>query len=132
MYNLSVIISTEQFGNSASHYFYLSFDLFVLFKTCVISGFHKGVVGMAGIIFVNRLCWTALDISRSGGYWDPVGQQCNYYQFPMSGIAYNASDMICDVFCTLVSVFGTSKISKSRIAEVILQENCMFHALDSF
>ncbi|ORY45148.1 hypothetical protein BCR33DRAFT_716483, partial [Rhizoclosmatium globosum] len=116
------------FGNSASHYFYLSFDVFVLFKTCVISGFNVWVIVLSGIVFANRVIWTILDIYKSGGYWDEIEQQCHYRQFPLSGIGYNASDMVCDLYCTVVSIIFSWKMlrfSSSGMKELIYQENVL-------
>ncbi|KAJ3281911.1 hypothetical protein HDU79_010382 [Rhizoclosmatium sp. JEL0117] len=114
--------------NAASHYFYLSFDLFILFKTCVISGYNRVVVVMAAVIYLNRMSWSALDIAKSGGSWDPDGQLCSYVQFPLSGLGYNASDIITDLFASVVSVIFTLKHIKSgfnKIGQVIMQENVL-------
>ncbi|ORY39840.1 hypothetical protein BCR33DRAFT_719667, partial [Rhizoclosmatium globosum] len=114
--------------NAASHYFYLSFDIFILFKTCVISGYNKIVVILAAMIYLNRMSWSALDVIKSGGSWDPDAQSCNYFQFPLSGLGYNASDIITDLFASVVSVIFTLKHVKAgfnKIGQVIMQENVL-------
>ncbi|KAJ3031025.1 UNVERIFIED_CONTAM: hypothetical protein HDU68_006863 [Siphonaria sp. JEL0065] len=116
----------QHIGNTSSHYFYLSFDFFILFKSYIVSNMNHWVLKSAILIYVNRLFWTVFDVVKSGGVWDPVSQNCNYVQNPVSGIGYNASDMIVDLFCTIVSITFTWRLRKSkitRIAEVILQEN---------
>ncbi|KAI9326311.1 hypothetical protein BDR26DRAFT_877513, partial [Obelidium mucronatum] len=125
-------VSGQYIGNSSSHYFYLSFDFFILFKSYVVSCFDVWVFRLGFLIFLNRLFWTALDIYSSGGRWDPEIMNCNYVQNPLSGMGYNASDIVVDVFCTIVSLIFTWKHLKSkisRIGEVILQENVIRSAV---
>ncbi|KAJ3023864.1 UNVERIFIED_CONTAM: hypothetical protein HDU68_008433 [Siphonaria sp. JEL0065] len=116
----------QHIGNSSSHYFYLCFDFFILFKSYAVSGSNQYVLVMSVLIYLHRIAWTVMDIYYSGGVWDPVAQNCNYVQYPLSGIGYNASDMICDFFCTIVSIVFTWKHVKSNfssIGKVIFQEN---------
>ncbi|KAI9326310.1 hypothetical protein BDR26DRAFT_877511 [Obelidium mucronatum] len=119
-------------GNASSHYFYLSFDFFILFKSLAVSNMDRWVFRGAIFVFMNRLVWTVLDLIHSGGHWDPVIQQCSYFQHPLSGLGYNISDMIVDLFCTVLSIAFTWRLLNSkvtRIAEIILQENVIRSAI---
>ncbi|ORY45098.1 hypothetical protein BCR33DRAFT_716439 [Rhizoclosmatium globosum] len=50
----------------------------------------------------------------------------NFVQYPPSGIGYNAADIFCDWFATVVSITFTWKYMNSnvtRIGEIVLQDN---------
>ncbi|KAI9351522.1 hypothetical protein BDR26DRAFT_432365 [Obelidium mucronatum] len=113
-------------GNFVSHYFYLSFDAFILFKSYIISKYSNYVLVGTIAVCVNRAGWTILDLMKSGGPWNSEVNMCLYYQYPLSGLGYNSSDMIIDFFSTAVSTvftYAQLKSNVSRIGAVILQEN---------
>ncbi|ORY45150.1 hypothetical protein BCR33DRAFT_765591, partial [Rhizoclosmatium globosum] len=116
------------FGNMASHYFYLSFDAFILFKSFVFSKCDHNVFRVSCILFVHRLFWTIYDIVKSTGEWDPLARYCNYNQNGLSGLGYNASDILIDSFCSIVALLFSWQYLNSditRIGEVILSENVL-------
>ncbi|KAI9341222.1 hypothetical protein BDR26DRAFT_860860 [Obelidium mucronatum] len=116
----------ELLVNIFSHFFYLSFDFFILYKTYVISRYNTWVFRCICLLFAHRASWSLTDIIKSGGQWDDTANQCNYYQFPLSGIAYNTADLATDLFCSVVSMGFAIKHLKSNmstIGQVILQDN---------
>ncbi|ORY45097.1 hypothetical protein BCR33DRAFT_716438 [Rhizoclosmatium globosum] len=65
-----------------------------------------------------------MDIVSSKGQW--VDQECVYDQNPLSGIGYNAADILIDVVCSGLSILYSWEFLSSdftRIGEVIVGEN---------
>ncbi|KAI9329553.1 hypothetical protein BDR26DRAFT_872333, partial [Obelidium mucronatum] len=114
-------------SNIISQIFYIHFDLFLLFKTCGTSGYNRYILLGTFAILLNRFVWAFLDIIQSHSYVE--SDMCLYYQNPITGLGYNSADMICDAFCTIVSIvfnwkslYGASFFSMSR---VLVQENIL-------
>ncbi|KAJ3401609.1 hypothetical protein CcCBS67573_g00218 [Chytriomyces confervae] len=112
--------------NIASQFFFLHFDLFVLYKTHAISQGDRRVTAASIVLILNRVFWVAYDIDRSYGFWDPQSGSCLYSQHAIAGIGYNSADMIIDAFCTTVCIAFTWNAIGSRYGDVIsvlLSEN---------
>ncbi|ORY45054.1 hypothetical protein BCR33DRAFT_716407 [Rhizoclosmatium globosum] len=122
----------QRWVNVISHCFYLTFDSFMLYKTYAISGFNSNVLLGIIAVLLHRLAWTLFDLIKSGGLWDLVGNQCIYSQYPLSGIGYNTSDIVCDMFSLIVSLAFTYKnISESQswLERVLLFESVIRSAI---
>ncbi|KAI8826521.1 hypothetical protein BJ741DRAFT_630965 [Chytriomyces cf. hyalinus JEL632] len=87
-------------------------DEFMLHKTYAASKRNRVVLNFIAII--------------STGVYDPETDICSYYQYPLSGFGYNAADLICDAFCTVVSIgFNCQYLFPSfgKIGEMIVKDN---------
>ncbi|KAJ3234219.1 hypothetical protein HDU78_005947 [Chytriomyces hyalinus] len=112
--------------NIASQFFFLHFDLFVLYKTHAISQGDRRVMAASIVLILNRVFWVVYDIDRSYGFWDSQSGSCLYSQHAIAGIGYNSADMIIDAFCTTVCIAFTWNAIGSRYGDVIsvlLSEN---------
>ncbi|KAJ3071837.1 hypothetical protein HDU98_004728 [Podochytrium sp. JEL0797] len=75
--------------------------------------------------------WMFYDLAKSGGAYDPlgpVGFQCTYYQFPLTGFVYNLSDLVIDVYCSLTCLYfcwPALFVSYGQTAQVIVKENIL-------
>ncbi|TPX76704.1 hypothetical protein CcCBS67573_g02031 [Chytriomyces confervae] len=111
-------------ANTLSHIFYTSFYCFMIAKTLVISDMDPWVAYASIAILFNRICWAAADIALSTGIWSDGG--CVFVQHPVTGVAYNASDLLTDLFCTVVSIAWNWSIlisDFSGMMRVIVKEN---------
>ncbi|ORY43476.1 hypothetical protein BCR33DRAFT_717683, partial [Rhizoclosmatium globosum] len=121
--------SGQRATNVCSHMFYLSFDLFLLYKTYTLSLHSKVVLVAMTVILLHRIVWTVWDIIKSQGVWDDSAQNCEYVQYPTTGIGYNSADIISDSFCTLTAILlnykslVTGPVTDS--IKVIVQENIL-------
>ncbi|KAJ3282739.1 hypothetical protein HDU79_009687 [Rhizoclosmatium sp. JEL0117] len=122
----------QRWANVIAHCSYLTFDSFILYKTYAISGFNSKVLLGIITVLLHRLVWTLLDLINSGGLWDVVGNQCLYNQYPLSGIGYNSSDVVCDVFSLTISFLYTYKNisdSQSWLERILLFESVIRSAI---
>ncbi|KAJ3063659.1 hypothetical protein HDU98_000543 [Podochytrium sp. JEL0797] len=114
--------------NAVCHFFDISFDCFLLYKSYIVSGYNKWVRAFIAICFVNRLVWTVLDIPKSHGNWDATTQTCNYYDDPITGLTWNLSDIFMDLASTFISVYfcwGQLTSNFNQIAKVIVTDNIL-------
>ncbi|KAJ3059421.1 hypothetical protein HDU98_004561 [Podochytrium sp. JEL0797] len=91
--------------NAASHYFDISFDSFLLYKSYIVSGYD-----------------------RSYGKWDATTQTCDYYDDPVTGLTWNLSDISMDLASTFISVYfcwGQLTSNFNQIAKVIVTDNIL-------
>ncbi|KAJ3267327.1 hypothetical protein HDU77_000040 [Chytriomyces hyalinus] len=111
-------------ANILSHIFYTSFYCFMIAKTLVISDMDPWVAYASIAILFNRICWAAADIALSPAIWSDG--RCVFVQHPVTGVAYNVSDLLTDLFCTIVSITWNWNILKSDFSgmmRVIVKEN---------
>ncbi|KAJ3283479.1 hypothetical protein HDU79_009050, partial [Rhizoclosmatium sp. JEL0117] len=116
----------QRMTNMGSHFFYLTFNAFLLFKTYAVSEYNDWVARLALLLWTHRFAWSLVDVFASNATWDREFQYCNFVQYPPSGIGYNAADIFCDWFATVVSITFTWKYMNSnvtRIGEIVLQDN---------
>ncbi|KAJ3067077.1 hypothetical protein HDU98_009699 [Podochytrium sp. JEL0797] len=108
---------------------YLSFDAFLLYKTYGICGGKPLIYRLCVSLIIFRAFWSVWDIIESHGFWDPVGTECIYYQYPITGLGYNGSDIAIDLFCTIVSIAYTRSHllgpNYGGIGRVIFKENSL-------
>ncbi|KAJ3397861.1 hypothetical protein HDU80_009428 [Chytriomyces hyalinus] len=113
-------------SNVSAHLFYVTCDVFLLYKTYAVSKCSKTVRAFSVLLLAHRLVWSVWDIAKSGGVVDPVTDTCYYYQYPLVGFGYNTADLIIDAFCTLVSIMANWDYlfaSFGQLAEVVAREN---------
>ncbi|KAJ3242411.1 hypothetical protein HDU81_003117, partial [Chytriomyces hyalinus] len=111
-------------ANILSHLFYISFYCFMIAKTLVISDMDPRVAYASIAILLNRFCWATADVVLSPGIW--IDERCIFVQHPVTGVAYNISDLLTDLFCTFVSITWNWNILKSDFSgmmRVIVKEN---------
>ncbi|KAI8611230.1 hypothetical protein BC830DRAFT_1142072 [Chytriomyces sp. MP71] len=119
-------IIQNYFVNLASHLMYLSFDFFLLYKTWVIAAHDQHILWGAIVLYLHRFSWSVADVILTHGQWDSLSQQCFSAQYPITGVGYNAADIIIDAYCTVVSVFFTVNListSFADVAKVIIGDN---------
>ncbi|KAI9335762.1 hypothetical protein BDR26DRAFT_865724 [Obelidium mucronatum] len=134
--NMAVLFATAStcyFGqfiaNGSSQVFYIMFDGFMLYKTYMLCTQKRTVRFWITIILVHRAAWTISDLILSKGFWDADTETCVYMQNPVTGFGNNASDIVADLFCTIVSLkknwgmLMTGSISEA--ARVIVNENIL-------
>ncbi|TPX47593.1 hypothetical protein CcCBS67573_g10239 [Chytriomyces confervae] len=100
----------------------------MLYKTYAVSRNNRVVLYCNFVIVAHRAVWTGWDIAKSTGVYDPVTDICAYYQYPLSGFGYNAADLICDAFCTVVSIgfnFQYLFTSFGKLGEMIVKDNVL-------
>ncbi|KAI8611920.1 hypothetical protein BC830DRAFT_617226 [Chytriomyces sp. MP71] len=111
-------------SNISSHIFLSSFSVYVLFCAYQISNRNIRVKQVSMVLLVHRVAWGAADIALSYGQYDSDSQQCIYVQNPVTAFS-NVSDMLCDAFATLVTVFvATRRLSaKSNMSRGLLERS---------
>ncbi|TPX55326.1 hypothetical protein CcCBS67573_g09488 [Chytriomyces confervae] len=100
----------------------------MLYKTYAVSRNNRVVLHCNFVIVAHRAVWTGWDIAKSTGVYYPVTDICAYYQYPLSGFGYNAADLICDAFCTVVSIgfnFQYLFTSFGKLGEMIVKDNVL-------
>ncbi|KAJ3232936.1 hypothetical protein HDU77_000758, partial [Chytriomyces hyalinus] len=115
-------------SNVSSHLFYVSYDVFMLYKTYAVSKCSKLVLAIIVLLLANRAVWSIWDIAKSTGVYDAETDVCAYYQYPLSGFGYNTADLIIDAFCTIVSLVANWAYlftSFGQLGEVIVKENIL-------
>ncbi|KAI8826520.1 hypothetical protein BJ741DRAFT_39622 [Chytriomyces cf. hyalinus JEL632] len=115
-------------SNVSSHLFYVSYDVFMLYKTYAVSKRNKVVLAIIVLLLANRAVWSIWDIAKSTGVYDADTDVCAYYQYPLSGFGYNTADLIIDAFCTIVSIAANWAYlftSFGQLGEVIAKENIL-------
>ncbi|TPX50894.1 hypothetical protein CcCBS67573_g10063 [Chytriomyces confervae] len=115
-------------SNVSAHLFYVTCDVFLLYKTYAVSKCSKTVRAFSVLLLAHRLVWSVWDLAKSGGVVDPVTDACYYYQYPLSGFGYNAVDLVIDVICTLASIVANWNYlftSFGQLAEVLAKENIL-------
>ncbi|KAI8619345.1 hypothetical protein BC830DRAFT_1104533 [Chytriomyces sp. MP71] len=113
--------------NLSSQLFFLAFDIFLCLKTSAVCQFNKPALGILTLTILNRVFWAIFDLTQSFGVYDSA-EGCIYQQNALTGIGYNAADIICDAFCTVISLGANWRIVKSNfseIARVLVQENVL-------
>ncbi|TPX50893.1 hypothetical protein CcCBS67573_g10065 [Chytriomyces confervae] len=121
-----VVINTM--SNISSQFFYVTYDLFMLYKTYAVSRNNRVVLYCIFVIVAHRAVWTGWDIAKSTGVYDPETDVCAYYQYPLSGFGYNAADLICDAFCTVVAIGFNCQFlftSFGKLGEMIVKDNVL-------
>ncbi|TPX39628.1 hypothetical protein CcCBS67573_g10661 [Chytriomyces confervae] len=121
-----IVINTM--SNISSQLFYVTYDLFMLYKTYAVSRSNRVVLYCIFVIVAHRAVWTGWDIAKSTGVYDPETDVCAYYQYPLSGFGYNAADLICDAFCTVVAIGFNCQFlftSFGKLGEMIVKDNVL-------
>ncbi|ORY45092.1 hypothetical protein BCR33DRAFT_716434 [Rhizoclosmatium globosum] len=117
--------------NLASQVYYISFDVFLLYKTYALCPAKPRIRLSIGLVILHRFLWTLADLVSSRGIYNDATNACEYYQNPITGFGYNASDIICDLFCTYIAVSKNwshlSRHSKnfSIVARIVVHENIL-------
>ncbi|KAJ3231146.1 hypothetical protein HDU81_003960 [Chytriomyces hyalinus] len=113
--------------NIASHLFFLSTEIYILFSAYAISNRHVWVRIISITIVLHRLGWALYDIYESYGFYDEEIPYCEYIQNPVSAY-YSIGDIVADCFATLVIVIvavvrlgGTSNVSLGLIQRNLLR-----------
>ncbi|KAI8826524.1 hypothetical protein BJ741DRAFT_39977 [Chytriomyces cf. hyalinus JEL632] len=115
-------------SNVSGHSFYVTCDVFLLYKTYAVSKRNKRVLAFSALLLAHRLVWSLWDLVKSGGVVDPVTDMCYYNQYPLVGFGFNTADLIIDAFCTLVSIMANWDYlftSFGQLAEVVAKENIL-------
>ncbi|KAI9335124.1 hypothetical protein BDR26DRAFT_866209 [Obelidium mucronatum] len=79
--------------NLFSHFFFLLFNCFMLYKCYVTSSFRRIVLAGIIVLLIHRIGWAVIDLVKSGGSWNPESKACDYIQNPMTGLGYNLADV---------------------------------------
>ncbi|KAJ3063375.1 hypothetical protein HDU98_000820 [Podochytrium sp. JEL0797] len=114
--------------NDFSHFYDVSFDVFLLYKSWVVSGYNKWVRILFVLLLLNRCGWTVWDMNSAGGKWDAVDQQCHYYDNALTGLMWNLSDISMDIASTIVSLWScwdALKTDFGQVAKVIAADNVL-------
>ncbi|ORY45095.1 hypothetical protein BCR33DRAFT_765557, partial [Rhizoclosmatium globosum] len=114
----------QLFQNLACHFAHILFDVFLLYKSYILSNSNTWVERSCLIIFLHRIAWSGLDLFETHGYWR--NGQCVVFQSSLSGMGCILSDILADAFCTVVSVTCSWKYIGSgvtKIGEVVLHDN---------
>ncbi|KAJ3228566.1 hypothetical protein HDU81_006108 [Chytriomyces hyalinus] len=114
--------------NVVGHCFYISFDFFILYKTLATCGFDKRVrVGVITLL-ANRTLWAVVDIVRSQASYDAATVTCYYSQDKFSGLAYNVSDLLSDLYATAMCIafnWSNFAFTVSAVLRIVVKENIL-------
>ncbi|KAI9352761.1 hypothetical protein BDR26DRAFT_849824 [Obelidium mucronatum] len=80
--------------------FFISFDVFILWKSFIVTDKNRVYLGFALMALLYRTIWGILDLIWTGGRWDEA-EGCGYFQDPLSTFQYILGDAICDVIATI-------------------------------
>ncbi|KAI8826315.1 hypothetical protein BJ741DRAFT_631655 [Chytriomyces cf. hyalinus JEL632] len=114
--------------NVVGHCFYISFDIFILYKTLATCGFDRRVRAGIIVLLANRTLWAVVDIARSRASYDAATLTCYYSQDPLSGFAYNLSGLLSDLYATAMCIaFNWSNFAYtvSAVLRIVVKENIL-------
>ncbi|KAJ3295351.1 hypothetical protein HDU79_009405 [Rhizoclosmatium sp. JEL0117] len=100
----STCVPVDWFSVFIWHFYFIVFNIFVLYKSYIVTDKSQVYLVVAILAFFYRIAWTIVDLMWTGGSWDPIAGVCNYYYSEVTGFHYTIADIICDVVATAGSV----------------------------
>ncbi|KAI9349567.1 hypothetical protein BDR26DRAFT_628558 [Obelidium mucronatum] len=97
-------IGVDWFSNFIWHVYFVTFNIFVLYKSYIVTDRNTVYAVAASLAFLYRIAWTIPDLVWTGGIWDSEKQECNYHFSHLAGFHYTIADIICDVVATAGAV----------------------------
>ncbi|KAI8607649.1 hypothetical protein BC830DRAFT_97498 [Chytriomyces sp. MP71] len=130
-------------ANLCFHFFYVLFDVFILFKSYAVTRFSKAFGYAALLAVLYRIGWGISDLYCSQGQWLlPLAEHatgtCNFNQNGFTGFNSTVGDLVCDFLATIAAVgmvikTGSYKLSFQELSVHLAKENgerfCMFRVL---
>ncbi|KAJ3073413.1 hypothetical protein HDU98_001597, partial [Podochytrium sp. JEL0797] len=112
--------SIELAMNLAYHFFMLTFDGFILYKTYLVTSEARWFLILAGVALLNRVPWMALDFRDSYGEWDFVNEVCIWNQNSTTSLGYMSADIFCDLCATITALAYCSKYFSTNIRQLFV------------
>ncbi|KAI8607650.1 hypothetical protein BC830DRAFT_1158220 [Chytriomyces sp. MP71] len=120
-------------ANLFFHLFYLLFDVFMLYKSYVVTQFNKFFCVFAILSALYRFGWAFGDLYLSQGQWIPASTVnatgvCVFNQNPVTGFNSTVADMVADCLATIpaaIAVFRMGSIAStfSEMTMHLFKEN---------
>ncbi|KAJ3393800.1 hypothetical protein HDU80_010651 [Chytriomyces hyalinus] len=115
--------------NVMSHCFYVSFNVFLMYKAYRTSGDHVAVCVAGALLLLHRIGWAIADIAWSRGFWDVAMESCRHLQNRATGVGYISADFAVAISSLLISVsFNFQSLQTARFVSatrVLMQENIL-------
>ncbi|ORY31452.1 hypothetical protein BCR33DRAFT_744557 [Rhizoclosmatium globosum] len=113
--------------NIAYQLFYTTFDAFLLFKTSRVWSHTRWFVVVSSIFMANRIGWAIYELGSAREPWSSQTSLTAQNVLSASGVL--ASDIACDVFCTVMTILLVCKMKThsekpNPLFAVLWQENC--------
>ncbi|KAJ3077232.1 hypothetical protein HDU98_006419 [Podochytrium sp. JEL0797] len=99
-------LSGMAYENISAHVTLIAYDIFLLYKTFVVSEGDLKVYRIGAVLLLFRVAWAIWDICVSRGSWDPVALHCDFSQDLTSVTIYTATDILIATVCTAFSLLN--------------------------
>ncbi|ORY41742.1 hypothetical protein BCR33DRAFT_739723 [Rhizoclosmatium globosum] len=97
-------VPVDFLSNIAWHFYFIVFDVFILYKSYIVTDKNAIYLWIASLSFLYRISWTIPDLMWTGGTWDPATETCIYNYNALTGFHYTIADILCDVVATAGAV----------------------------
>ncbi|KAJ3233505.1 hypothetical protein HDU81_002246 [Chytriomyces hyalinus] len=109
--------------NISYHLCMIAFNLFILYKACVITLKNKWVVLAAGICLLTRVVFGLGDMATSHGYIDAPTGECLWSFSSTILFGYMGADVVADLFGTVVTISSVWVFKETSFSKVLMAEN---------